>query len=129
MARISQSSWIVLFAGLGGVAMAAGDPVSDSDLISRAEAVLASKEAPADRILGIHHGLPVLIDIRCGDVCPAYTVRILHYPGQAEAACAQTGGDIATVDVPKSITYGPEKFCIPHILFSRKRFTDKPFQR
>ncbi len=110
-------------------AVAANDILSDNDLVARANAVFAAKEAPVDRILGIHKGLPVIVDVRCSDICPNYTVRIIHYAGAAEAACAQTRADLVMVNVPRSITTGPEKFCVPHALVSRRQYTDRPYQR
>lgn len=120
---------VCIAAVISAPAFAAGDVLSDGDLIARANAVFAVKEAPVDRILGIHKGLPIIVDVRCGDVCPNSTVRIIHYAGAADAACAQTHGDLVSVDVPRSITVGPEKFCVPHALVSRRLYTDRPYQK
>ncbi|GAA0536404.1 hypothetical protein FHS83_003322 [Rhizomicrobium palustre] len=119
------TAWVVL----GGFAFAAGDQLDDNALVSRAQSVQAVKDPPVDRVLGLHRGLPVVVDVRCGDVCPQNTVRFIHYIGQTEAACAQTRGDIVSVDVPKGITSGQEKFCVPHILVRQKLYIDRPFQR
>lgn len=108
-------------------AAASTDILSDGDLVSRASSAFANKEPPADRILGIHRGQMVMLDVRCADVCPNYTVRIIHYAGAPN--CTQLGGDIVSVDVPRSITTGPEKFCVPHVLVSRRLYTDKPYQK
>jgi|GEM_PF-1585201 len=108
-------------------AAASTDILADGDLVNRAATVFANKEPPSDRILGIHHGQMVVLDVRCADVCPNYTVRIVHYAGAPN--CTQLGGDVVSVDVPRSITSGPEQFCIPHILVSRRLYADKPYQR
>ena len=118
---------LCIAAVIAAPAFASGDVLSDGELLSRAAAVFAVKEAPVDRILGLHKGLPIIVDVRCSDVCPNYTVRIIHYAGAAEAACAQVRGDLVSVDVPRSITVGPEKFCVPHALVQRRLYTDRPY--
>lgn len=114
---------------LASASAAPTDELSDADLVSRATAVFASKEAPAQRFLGVHHRLPVVVDIRCGDICPQYTVRIIHYMAEAGRACAAMGADTATVVVPKGIGTGQENFCIPHVLYSRKLYVDHPYRK
>ena len=116
---------IPLFVG----ANATTDPVSDSDLVARANAVMSVKEAPPDRMLGVHKGAPVIVDIRCGDVCPQYTVRIIHYTVDVGPTCTKLGGDIAVILVPVSIASVTQKFCIPHVLYQQKLYVDHPFQK
>jgi hypothetical protein len=124
-----------LFSGLAAILLAmapagaVNDVLSDSDLASRVSAVFASKDAPPDRVLGLHKGLPVLLDIRCSDLCPANTVRIVHYIGAADAACAAAAGDLVNIAVPRGITMGPEKFCVPHVLAGRHLYTDQPYRK
>ena len=110
-------------------AFARTDPLSDSQLVSQVSDVFTERETPPDRMIGAHKGMPVIIDVRCAGACPATTVRIIHYIGSVEQACTVTGGDIIAVDVPRGLTSGPEKFCIPHILVSRHLYTDRPYQR
>jgi len=110
-------------------ASASTDVLSDSDLVSRASAVFASRDTPADRILGLHHGMPVMVEARCSDVCPNYTVRIIHYLAEPGASCSKLGGDTVSIMVPVSITAQNRDFCIPHILYQRKLYTDHPYQR
>lgn len=131
MARLSKSFVVAvgLMALAGGPAWAVNDALSDADLIARTSAVLASKDAPPDRIIGLYKNLAVVVDLRCSDACPQSTVRIVHFAGTAEAACAQTAGDLVTVAVPRGLTSGPEKFCVPRILVSRKLYTDRPYQK
>lgn len=108
---------------------ASNDFLGDSDLVARAAEVFSVKEAPVDRMLGLHKGLPIIVDVRCSDVCPANTVRIIHFAGSAEAACAQAHSDVVIVDVPRGFTVGPEKFCVPHVLVSRRLYADRPYQK
>ncbi len=122
-------TWGIVFAALAAVpANAAMDTLSDADLVNRASAVFSEKEPPADRILGVHRGNRVIVDVRCGDVCPAYTVRIIHYDIPAGPACSQIGGDSTSVLMPMGITTANQDFCVPHILYTRKLYTDRPYQ-
>ncbi len=119
---------IAVAAGCGS-ASASMDPLSDSDLVSRASAVFAVKDAPPDRILGVHKGGRVVVDVRCGDVCPANTVRVVHYDIPTGPACTQIGGDSAMVAVPAGIGMVQQNFCIPHVLYQRKLYVDHPYQK
>jgi hypothetical protein len=110
-------------------AFAYSDNVGDTELVRRAGALFSVKEAPADRILGQHNGIAVIADIRCGGTCPANTVRILHYLTAAGPACTRMGADNAAIVVPQGIGAVAQDFCIPHILFARKLYTDRPFQK
>ena len=38
--------------------------------------------------LGLHHGVPVVVEFPCSDICPQYTTRIVHYDLAPGAACA-----------------------------------------
>jgi hypothetical protein len=120
---------VLAFVLSGGCAGAMNDPLSDAELVGRADAMFAMKDGPADRVLGVHRGALVMVDVRCGDVCPAYTVRIIHYGVDPGPACKQIGGDIASVGVPKGIGVGLQDFCVPHVLYARKRYVDHPYQK
>lgn len=117
----------VALIALAGYADAASDPLTDTDLVARASAVMSVKEAPADRILGTHKGTPVIVDVRCGDICPNYTVRIIHYTAEPGPACTALHGDTASIMVPVSIAVRPQAFCIPHVLYGKKLYTDHPY--
>ncbi|SEI59113.1 hypothetical protein [Frateuria terrea] len=66
--------------------------------------------------LGRNHGLPVVVEFPCADVCPQYTVRIIHYRLPAGADCAAAGGVTKSVAVPVAITVMQKTFCIPAAL-------------
>jgi len=66
--------------------------------------------------LGRHHGVPVVAEFRCGDVCPQYTVRIIHYRLPERADCAAVGGVEKSVAVPVAIAVMEETFCVPKVL-------------
>jgi hypothetical protein len=63
--------------------------------------------------LGRHRGVPVVAEFPCSDICPAYTVRIIHYAVAPGAPCDAAGGVTETRSVPFSIATREEAFCIP----------------
>ena len=125
MTRIVSACLVM--ATVAVAAHGAADPVTDADLVARANAVMSVKDAPADRMLGVHKGSPVIVDVRCGDVCPQYTVRIIHYVADSGPDCTRLGGDTASILVPVSITSRPQPFCIPHVLYGKQLYTDHPY--
>src|SRR4051812_10998278 len=64
------------------------------------------------RVLGVHHRTLVVVDYPCGDVCPAYTKRIVHYDVPPEA-CARVGGTIVDELVPRGPAVMPMPYCEP----------------
>ncbi|HEY8585751.1 MAG TPA: hypothetical protein VIL60_03370 [Rhodanobacter sp.] len=66
--------------------------------------------------LGRFRGVPVVAEHPCSDVCPQYTVRIIHYRLPPGANCASAGGVEKEVLVPIAITVLPKTFCIPEPL-------------
>ncbi|HET6806259.1 MAG TPA: hypothetical protein VFH59_12545 [Frateuria sp.] len=66
--------------------------------------------------LGRNHGLPVVAEFPCADVCPQYTVRIIHYRLPEGADCQSAGGVEETVAVPVAIAVMQKTFCVPRAL-------------
>jgi hypothetical protein len=66
--------------------------------------------------LGRHHGVPVVAEFPCADVCPQYTVRIIHYRLPPGGDCTAAGGVEETVGVPVAIAVLPKAFCVPKVL-------------
>jgi hypothetical protein len=66
-------------------------------------------------VLGRHHGVPVVADHPCGDVCPQYTRRIVHYDLPPER-CAETGGVVVEELVPRGIAVRRMPYCEPAVL-------------
>lgn len=75
--------------------------------------------------LGNYHGIPVVADHPCSDVCPQYTIRIIHYQLPPEASCTSVGGVEKQVLVPIAITVLPKTFCVPEPLVASKRYYSK----
>lgn len=67
--------------------------------------------------LGRHHGVPVVAEFPCADVCPRYTVRIIHYVLPEGVSCESVGGVEQSVGVPVAIMVRQETFCFPKVLF------------
>jgi hypothetical protein len=66
--------------------------------------------------VGRYRGVPVVAEHPCSDVCPQYTVRIIHYRLPPGVACTSVGGIEQEVLVPVAITVRPATFCIPEPL-------------
>jgi hypothetical protein len=75
--------------------------------------------------VGRYNGVPVVAEHPCSDVCPQYTVRIIHYQLPPEASCASVGGVEKEVLVPIAIAVRPKTFCIPEPLVASGRYYAK----
>jgi len=69
-------------------------------------------------IVGVHRGTLVVADYPCGDVCPAYTRRIIHYDVVA-ADCSRTGGSVVSELVPRGPAVAKRDYCEPAVLAGR----------
>ncbi len=107
---------ITLFAAMaGGCVNAATPPALD------AAGLQAWARRPWDKAslmntrleLGRYRGVPVVAEFPCSDVCPQYTVRIIHYRLPPGTSCASVGGVEKEVLVPIAITVRTQLFCIP----------------
>lgn len=109
---------LVALAG-GGCATRASEPGPlDDAALSAYAAKPFDKRAMMGRTidLGRNHGLPVVAEFPCSDVCPQYTVRIIHYRLPPGADCADAGGIRKSVLVPVAITVLAKDFCVPKAL-------------
>jgi hypothetical protein len=94
----------------------AGDipAISDAQLAAIAQTrYRPEKSIPPQRVLGINHGETVVADYRCSDICPAYTVRIIHYAIEPGPRCTAIGGVVVNRAVPVSIAVTMRPFCVP----------------
>ncbi|AOH84720.1 hypothetical protein AWL63_12830 [Sphingomonas panacis] len=103
--------------------LAAGVPsptlLNDETLRAFAESRLDGTRLNGRNILGQYHGRLVIAEYHCSDLCPDYTVRIIHFDVDAGAKCRAIGGRNATVTIPVGISAMPRKFCVPAILSLR----------
>jgi hypothetical protein len=93
--------------------------LSDADLIAYAARPF-DRQAMMEQhiVVGLHHGVPVVADFPCSDVCPNYTTRIIHYDLAPGPACTAAGGVIQVRRVPYSIAMIEKDFCVPRPLAS-----------
>ncbi|MGN6149732.1 MAG: hypothetical protein ACTHPD_14425 [Rhizomicrobium sp.] len=118
---------VALIAGCAG---ASADTLTDTALSVRANAIIHTAAAiEPDRVLGTHRGTNVVVTTRCGDVCPAYTVRVVHYDLKPGVTCTAAGGEVAKVIMPVGIGVVPQEFCIPAVLYEAKLYEGHPFAR
>ena len=88
----------------------------DRQLLEYASARYDKKAMSGKKIsLGTNRGTPVIVEFRCGDVCPEFTQRIIHYELADGSSCAQVGGVEREIVVP-SFAFTHESFCFPRVL-------------
>ncbi|GAA0887764.1 hypothetical protein [Rhodanobacter soli] len=128
----SLTSVITVFAAVAGMAIGAtacaGTPAQMD-----AAALQAWAGQPWDKAalmnttveLGRYRNVPVVAEFPCSDVCPQYTVRIIHYRLPPDASCASVGGVEKEVLVPIAIAVRPKTFCIPEPLVASGQYYAK----
>jgi hypothetical protein len=90
--------------------------LGDADIAAYAAAKFDKRAMMFKRVaLGRHRGLPVVAIHPCGDVCPVYTRRIVHYDIPV-ADCARRGGIVREALVPRGPAVARQPFCVPAIL-------------
>jgi hypothetical protein len=90
--------------------------LSDSDIAAYAAARFDKRTMMFKRVaLGRHRGLPVIAIHPCGDVCPVYTRRIVHYDVPVDD-CARRGGMVRERMIPRGPAVARQPFCVPAIL-------------
>ncbi len=72
--------------------------------------------------LGRYHGVPVVAEFPCSDVCPQYTVRIIHYRLTGDASCPSIGGVEESVLVPIAIAVRSKTVCVPEPLVATGQY-------
>jgi hypothetical protein len=128
----SLASVVTVFAAVAGMAIGAtacaGTPAQMD-----AAALQAWAGKPWDKAalmnttveLGRYRNVPVVAEFPCSDVCPQYTVRIIHYQLPPETSCASVGGVEKEVLVPIAITVRSKTFCIPEPLVASGQYYAK----
>jgi hypothetical protein len=112
---------LVSFAALACSACAVGgrDTLTDESLMAIATSPYDKGRMAFRKVeLGRHHGVVVVAEFPCSDLCPAYTTRVIHYdvPSEDGAGCAKIGGSIEPVPVPMGIGRGLAFYCLPKVL-------------
>lgn len=90
--------------------------LSDTAIAAYAAAAFDKRAMMFKRVaLGRHRGLPVVAIHPCGDVCPVYTRRIVHYDIPV-ADCVRRGGTVRQELMPRGPAVARQAFCVPAIL-------------
>ena len=88
--------------------------LSDADVAAIAIKFDDAKSNNHGRLrLGVHNGVMVLDDHICADICPDYTISIVHYDVEPGALCGRIGGVTVDAVVPTAVSIGTQAFCIP----------------
>ena len=92
-------------------------PISEKSLLEYASSSY-DKRAYGERhqVLGELNGTEVVVDFVCSDLCPDYTVRIIHFSFEPGDQCAAVGGVEKTIIVPVAITARAKVFCVPKVI-------------
>ncbi len=107
-----------LFAAAAVSGCAARPPlISETDLLEYASRAYDKALYAEGRIvLGRLNDTNVVADFVCSDLCPASTVRIIHFDVEPGPSCAEVGGVERLVTVPVAITVMERAFCFPKAL-------------
>ena len=110
--------------------LVAASNLTDEALNAKASAIIHAKDdsVPIDPVIGTHHGVKVILTSRCSDICPAYTVRIVHYDFEPGPACQAAGGIVEAIIVPAGIAAMRQNFCVPKVLSDSQTYVGHPYQ-
>jgi hypothetical protein len=95
--------------------------LSDSDLRRYAASKFdARKMMFRHEVIGRYRGTLVVADFPCGDVCPQYTRRIIHFAVDPDS-CARVAGAVVVEEiVPRGIAVHRQAYCEPRIIAKLK---------
>jgi hypothetical protein len=92
-------------------------PISEDQLLSYATDSYDKNHIEKQHdLLGQLNGTNVVVDYICSDLCPFYTVRVIHYELRKEQNCASAGGVEKALRIPVSIATTDKVFCFPKVL-------------
>ncbi len=93
------------------------EPISDQQIVIASKRHFdATKLLDQRKILGKHNGALVVADYPCGDICPDYTSRHIHYDVQVGPECDAVGGVEQLEGVSVAAANEAAAFCIPKVL-------------
>jgi hypothetical protein len=90
--------------------------ISDAELATLANSPVDKSIENEGRVLGLRNGQPVLVTYFCSDVCPAYTVRVIHYDLPDGIKCETVGGRLVDMRIPRGVAMSSRTFCVPNFL-------------
>jgi len=119
MRAVLPASMIIAALAAAGASAAAAPKVrriSDAQLVRYAATPFDKRKMMFTReVVGLHRGILVVADYHCGDVCPAYTRRIIRYDVPL-ADCARRGGVVVSERIVRGIGTANIQVCKPPIL-------------
>jgi hypothetical protein len=103
-----------------GMAQPAPGPLTD-------RAIAAYAARPYDKarmmgrreVLGVHNGVRVIVEFPCGDICPDYTTRVIHYEVAPGPACVRARGVVRHAIIARGPAASRQPFCVPRVLGTR----------
>ena len=110
--------FVLLAAAAIGASACRGDPspISEASLLEYATTPYEKRPFEPRQVLGQINDVTVVADFICADVCPDYTVRIIHFDVEPGPKCARAGGVEKSVVVPIAIAATTRAFCFPKVL-------------
>jgi hypothetical protein len=91
--------------------------LTDADLLTAdARPYDKASKMGTHEVLGVYHGLQVVVDYPCSDLCPLYTSRVIHYSLRSGVDCEKAGGKIEYRRGRRRVPAPSETFCVPGIL-------------
>lgn len=84
--------------------------VRDEDIVKIDKSTFDKSAMAGKKIgTGMQHGVAIVADYRCGDVCPDNTIRIIHYDVEPGPKCSAVNGLVESVNTGLI----EEEFCVP----------------
>ena len=94
--------------------------LSDADLVRYAASKFDARQMMfRHETVGLYRGTLVVADFPCGDVCPTYTRRIIHFAVEPEACGRTPGGVVVEETVPRGIAVQRRPYCEPAVIARR----------
>ncbi|MEO6968814.1 MAG: hypothetical protein ABI132_10245 [Rhodanobacteraceae bacterium] len=120
MVAASAAALLVLvgigFAGLSNAADVSTE-LDNQKILNFVTTPYSATQIPGRRLfLGMHHGARVVADFICSDVCPNYTVRVIHYDLKQDESCSAVSGIERKALIPFSITATYKAYCFPKVI-------------
>ena len=108
---------VALVVAISRFATASEEPSTTSESALLAYASASYETVEKQRVeLGRLNGAAVVADFICSDVCPDYTVRVIHYELQNAQTCRAVGGVEKAIRIPVGIGATDKVFCFPKVL-------------
>jgi hypothetical protein len=102
-----------MLVGLAGC----GRHLTDSEVLSYASTSYDKRlynQPP--KILGSLRGFDVVVEYKCSDICPNYTVRVIRFELPGGSSCNEAGGRYTHFELPPFSMQPDDGYCVPAVL-------------